>query len=363
MSLIVEKCSPNWLNKALAATRDPLKIGRMLTTQEFIECVDFKVDKFSMDKFYINMDNEVPVYVDNSIIKWFGYKGNLKKQKEKIKSILQKNFSEYENKYWFNYSNKEYSTFYSENPTPLHRGLENNEKNTDETTFQPEIYPNPTEFKGKNKTKHMIVHPVIFKHVVLMADTQKSMEIRDYYITLEEVIKKYSKYQFEASQTKNQSLMQLMEDNKIMTHKIYNKLEESEDSRQKSEESTIKFRKKLDTVLPQRVDIEESNPECPQVFILRDLDAEIGEPNLYAMRCQTKSYNSQLRALKSKYGDNIRRTLTIKQPNAVVFWNSVKRALSKNMEHDVGNWFMLKNMTKMQFKRKVIELNKHRLNA
>lgn len=121
-------------------------------------------------------------------------------------------------------------------------------------------------------------------------------------------------------------------------------------------------RKTLDNVLPQRVDIDQSDPSYPQVFILRDLDAESDEYNLYAMRCQSNSYGAQLKKLKSKYGDNIRRVLTIKQPNAVVFWNTIKKELRDTIECDnQTNWFRLVNMTKMQFKRKVIELDRKRV--
>lgn len=119
---------------------------------------------------------------------------------------------------------------------------------------------------------------------------------------------------------------------------------------------------KLDKVLPQRVNINLSDPNHPQVFILRDCDAEEDEHNLYAMRCQTSSYKAQLKKLKSKYGNNIRRVLTIKQPNAVVFWNRIKKELHDNIKcYKNTNWFSLVNMTKIQFKRKVIDLNTKRM--
>jgi hypothetical protein len=206
MPIIIQKCVKNWLEVALNSTKDPLQVCRMLTLQEFVICTGFKVDEFTMNKFYHNLDNELFIYMDKSIIEWFGYKGTIFKQKKRISNILNKIFRVYENKYWFEYSNKEYKILYSEN--------QSESKILD-------IYPNPTEFKDKNKTKHMIIHPIIFKHIVLMADTKKSMEIRDCYITVEELIKKYTRYQSEVIKTNNINLQQ-------MVSKISNTLEKSE---------------------------------------------------------------------------------------------------------------------------------------
>jgi hypothetical protein len=365
MALIVEKCMKNWLATAITATKDPLKVGRMLTLSEFIKYTDFTVDKFSMDKFYYNLDNEIPLYIDNSIIEWFGYSGKIVEQKKQIRRILQNNFAEYENIYWFEYSNKEYVTFYSKNPIGVEPPIE--------------IYPNPTEFKGKNKTKHMVIHPIIFKHIVLMADTQNSMKIRDYYITLEDLIKKYTQYQSEAIKIEKDSKInnlskkidELMNYTKKM-HESNDKLhikfdEESKKLHIKLDEESKKSASlhiKLDKVLPQRVDLEISDPDYPHVYIIRDCDADEGEHDLYAMRCQASNYNNQLRRLKSKYGENLRRVLTIKQPNAVVFWKSIKKELHDNLVCDKKtNWFSLTNLSKIQFKRKIMELNALRLNA
>lgn len=75
MSLVLRKCLPDWLSRAISANKDPLKVGRMLTLNEFITHTEFKVDEYSMNKFYYNLDNEIPIYADKSMIEWFGYKG------------------------------------------------------------------------------------------------------------------------------------------------------------------------------------------------------------------------------------------------------------------------------------------------
>jgi hypothetical protein len=217
MSLVLQKCLPDWLVRAMNATSDPLKVGTMLTLNQFITHTEFKVDAYSMNKFFYNLDNEIPIYADKSVIEWFGFKGTYLDQKKKIKNLLKNNFAEYENIYWFDYTNQEYETYYNKNSVGLMSPTENCPNKSD-------LYPNPTEFKlnGMAKTKHLVIHPMIFKHIVLMADTQKSMEIRDYYITLEDLIKKFTQYQSEANKIENKSLKQLLKDNNILMNRMDN---------------------------------------------------------------------------------------------------------------------------------------------
>jgi hypothetical protein len=155
-----------------------------------------------------------------------------------------------------------------------------------------------------------------------------------------------------------------MFDQKMQIQKLLGFAENTNDMLGDAKSELTNVSKKLDNVLPQRVDIEQSDPNYPQVFILRDCDAKENEHNFYAMRCQTKSYGSQLKKLKSKYGDNIRRTLTIKQPNAIVFWGSIKKELGNNIDCDkMTNWFSLINITKLEFKQLVMVANTKRLKA
>ena len=231
MSLIIETCVKHWLKIAIDATKDPTKVGRMLTIKEFIHYTHFKVDTFAMDKFYHNLNNDLFIYMDEYIIKWFGYNGTIGKQREKIRDILKNNFKKYENKYWFEYSNEEYGKFYSKKSISLIREMENHIEESNK------LYPDPVDFKYKNQTKHMIVHPKIFMHVVLMAGPQNYMIIRDYFIKLEELIKKYSQYQTEAIKNENMSLLQtLKETNNLM---IINE-KKADEERIKAEQERIK---------------------------------------------------------------------------------------------------------------------------
>jgi hypothetical protein len=177
MSLIIRKCAKTWLKEALSVIQ-PTDGRQILTLKEFITATDFAIDEWSMDKFFHNIKDDVPIYMDHQTIEWFGYGGTFSLQKQKITNLLKKNFAEYENELWFEYSNKDYVKFYEENPNAL-------------------CYPDPTEFRGKNKTKHMIVELYVFKMLIMLANTKSKFRIMDYYITLEDLVKKYFEYQCE----------------------------------------------------------------------------------------------------------------------------------------------------------------------
>ena len=371
MSLVLQKCLPDWLVRAMNATSDPLKVGTMLTLNQFITHTEFKVDAYSMNKFFYNLDNEIPIYADKSVIEWFGFKGEFRKQKEKIINLLKNNFAEYENLYWFNYTNEEYEAFYNTNFMPLMRGMKNN-------TDKSDIYPNPTDFNvhGQNKTKHLIIHPMIFKHIVLMADTQKSMEIRDYYITLEDLIKKFTQYQSEANKIENKSLKQLLKDNNILMNRMDNKLEimdnKLDDANKKADEESKKadaardkltiVHSKLEEVCVRAIPKDIPNGEKTQVWILRDKSAEPGDFNLYPVRTQLKNMNRTISQLKKKWGEELISTYKIEQPNAVLFWTCIKKKYLLNIEKCASsNWFRLNDMTLNEFKRGINEMDKLRV--
>ncbi len=78
--------------------------------------------------------------------------------------------------------------------------------------------------------------------------------------------------------------------------------------------------RKLDIVLPQRVNINSNSNEHPQIYILYDKSAESDDFNLYVMRCQKKYYKRQKNKLMQEWGGHdIVLIFKIKQPNAVIF--------------------------------------------
>ena len=76
-----------------------------------------------------------------------------------------------------------------------------------------------------------------------------------------------------------------------------------------SKDQVAKMDSKLDKVMPNYVELEDLPAgDAPQVIIMRDRDAEPGELNLYVIRCQARDLNSRIKALRTKYGENIHRS-------------------------------------------------------
>lgn len=281
MSLTIKKCSKNWLKEALSVIQ-PTDGRQMLTLKEFITATDFAVDKWSMDKFFHNIKDDVPLYIDDETIKWFGYSGEIKFQKLQIREMLKNNFAEYKNTLWFEYSNKDYVKFYEKNPNTLR-------------------YPDPTNFKGKNKTNHMIVELNVFKMLIMLSNTKNKFRIMDYYITLEELVKKYFEYQVEQLKVSNFSLVYKLDQMQI---KADEESKRQEDRFNKligvatdSKDQVAKMDSKLDKVMPNYVELDDLPAgDAPQVIIMRDRDAEPGELNLYIIRCQARDLNSRIKA-------------------------------------------------------------------
>jgi len=363
MSIIVKRCIINWLNISIDATKDTLKVGRMLTLSEFINYTKFNIDDFSMRKFYYNMYTEIPIYIDNSIIEWFGYKGFIREQRKQIRRMLQNNFSDYKDEYWFEYSNLEYKEFYKKNSMGVKTPIENMEN----------LYPDPIEFKGKNKIKHLIIHPTVFKHIVLMADTKNSMNIRNYYIALEDLIKKYTQYQAEVIKSDNISLKDLLKETNIILKENEKKAAEerkkaderfnkllgvAEDTKEEVLEKISELaetRLDLSNVVHDRVSTKRVPANKISYFvILKDADDE--KVPYYVLRAQKQSVSRKITEMQKDY--NVHEVFRIYEPNAVNFWISVCNKFSSNIRKSpTQNWFALRNITFLNFKKLMLDMD------
>jgi len=84
---------------------------RVLTFDEFIQITEIPLDKIMVDRMFHSITEDIPIYLDNTIIEYFGYKGSRIKQKQSIKDLIKKNFSNDENIAWWRYKNAEYEKF------------------------------------------------------------------------------------------------------------------------------------------------------------------------------------------------------------------------------------------------------------
>lgn len=123
-----------------------------------------------------------------------------------------------------------------------------------------------------------------------------------------------------------------------------------------------KFDKKLDEVLPAKVDTKKlPKGKRPQLRIMRDKDAEEGELDLYVIRAQERRMKKTIKDLKKDYGENIITSFKTDQPNSIAFWETIWQECSKNIIKDSkSNWFRLDGITRRQFYQKIQNVDKLR---
>jgi phage anti-repressor protein len=307
----------------------------MLTIKEFIELSQFPIDSFMVDNFFINLNEDVKIYVSNELIDWCGFNGKeFSNRKLRFGEILQ-NFKKGED-YW-TYSNSEYEEYYY-NSNFGHPKLENKS-----------IYPHPDEFKNKNRTQHMLLTVNCFKEILMMLNTPKAAIIRKYYISLETLIKIYAKYQYYQQKYQSYLLQQANKELHIKLDTMINEFKESrielkmvnskldavqEELKDAHEDIEInqevleEVRTKLDVATDDRVVKTKSITKRDKFVVLRTNDPA-SNWIYYAVRVQHASLKRTLKKLKNQYPNSTELIGIEYQPNGINFFNLVKEKLKK----------------------------------
>jgi len=184
----------------------------ILTVKELLNIINYDYNELYIDKFWNHIENDKWLYIDNDMLIWIGYSYNeIKNSKINYMRILTNNFEEDIDYKLIN--NKEFK----QSSKLLLGALENKEINT------------------HNKTKHIIVSPDCFKQSLMLLRTDKSKEIKKYYIELEKIFKFYLEYQNQYKELlleeKNNELEEKnnqLEEKNNQLEETYNELEEKE---------------------------------------------------------------------------------------------------------------------------------------
>lgn len=76
------------INKDLKLIKNDLNYSSsLLDIHKFIEISKFDIDPFLIDKFWFNLNNNTPIFINKDILNWMGYEG-----KFAIKNIFYKTF-------------------------------------------------------------------------------------------------------------------------------------------------------------------------------------------------------------------------------------------------------------------------------
>jgi hypothetical protein len=153
-----------------------LESPEMLTVVDFIHETAYPIDTFMIDRFWASMENDQLIYVDDDLIRWMGYEsagvGNRKMTFMKLLNGLEIK----------RLTNVEYAKFIEISVLPKSKK---------------DIYPLLDVSNGKNNTKHLLLPPRTLKTAMMRLSTSKGDQVRQYYISLEELFKIYVKYQSE----------------------------------------------------------------------------------------------------------------------------------------------------------------------
>lgn len=162
------------MNK-LSLTNDIIDINKpLLAVKELLKCVNYEYNTLFLDKFWINIKDDMWIYIDDSMLKYIGYnRSEYKKNKQDYLNILKENFE----------LNCDYKLLFS--------------KDFEEFSKCQKLALSNSIINEHNKVKHLIVSPDCFKQSLMLLKTDKAKEIKKYYIELEKVFKLYLEYQNE----------------------------------------------------------------------------------------------------------------------------------------------------------------------
>jgi hypothetical protein len=342
-----------------------LATQNQMTFKQFVLFNNIDLDTIMVDKIFHNIRNDIPIYMDESMIEYFGYSGNLKIQKIRLKELIDTNFNEYQNKLWHSYKNKEYIEFCEKTHKRLEFG-QTNSKNNEEKTEISSLYPPAPTGRGTSTTKHLLVMPKLFKEMLMLAQTDKGKQVRRYYIDMMEVMELYIKFQ---NQVQIKSLNGQLSDIKLILSNSEKRFEEESKKREADFNKLMgvatETKDNLQKILPERVRISKVPTIKNHIFvILKDTTDEDGFP-YYALQRQEHSINNAIKKVKDKFPDVVV-YLKIKHAGSIHFWNEVKvSSLKENIIHTDGtsNWFGIKNMTGSEFKKELKKLDEIKLNS
>jgi hypothetical protein len=141
---------------------------RLLNILEFIQITKFKLNMTMFDYFWQVMVGGVTgTLMSTSVLQWFGYEGDYKKQRQNFKKMLKNN----------NISYRELT--------------QQDEEIGQYPTIQEELQLLPSNVKH---SKFLIMEPNDFKMAIMQLKTKNGHKIRQYYIDLEELLKMYVEY-------------------------------------------------------------------------------------------------------------------------------------------------------------------------
>lgn len=289
----------------------------MLSINSFIDKMNYDIDKFYINKYWHNLNDDYPLLIDDFLIKSIGF--NSEKEYDRKRDfirLLKTNNIQYQD-----YTYNEYIEM------------------VEEINIKEEVYPIPEKTKNISFRKFILMNVEDFKQAAMLCNTNQGKLIRKYYIKLEKIIKEYSYYQMLYEKTgrfKTKQLLlkiseqnnQLIEQNKAQNIKIDTLLKQNEDSKQERkilQDGIEVIDKKLDIAMEKRVPKTENITKWGKLIIVdltNVISGKYANIDYYAIRAQcytatreySKKFSNQPKIYETEFYEG----------NATMLYNKIK---------------------------------------
>lgn len=298
-----------------------LEEKRPLSIREFCQVTGYPLGY--LGRFFHNLKDDLPIYVTPELIEFCGFGGASQwKRKEAFVKILH-NF-QCDNDFYA-LSNAEYVDFYQKTVSQLW-----------ETESQPQIsfsaaeieFPDPKQFQanGKGQTKHLILKTDCFKQVLMMLNTSKAAEVRQYYLSVDKLIRLYMEFQ---DRCKALEIRHLTEELRTSRIRMEEKFEAMENRMEELLDHTIKVEDSLGIAVKDRAlpPANASKHECFKLFRMPSGK----KPYYYVIRVQQHGVAGAVRRVYLR-DKNAELLLEFNcTPNATYLFNRAKELLAQEV--------------------------------
>lgn len=155
-----------------------IKFDDFLKISDFVILTKFPIDLKMLDMFWNNFNKDCPIYLDDNLIRWLGYQGELRTMKGNFLKFVRNNDISI-----IVYNQLEYSKFFNKQI--------NNGNIIDR-------YIDPKNINKKaNNINHILIDVYDFKKLVLMLKTTNGDRLRNHFISMDYLLQTYLKYQCE----------------------------------------------------------------------------------------------------------------------------------------------------------------------
>lgn len=329
-----------------------------LSIIEYINITKFPIEKFMIDRFWENIDKNIPIYVDEMLITWMGYKGELFKQKSLLLQTIRNN-----NIPIIELKQDKYIEYY-------------NTLNND--IIEKCNYKDPEKVIQKQKINHILITPLNFKRLVMMLKTERGSQIRDYFLSLELLMKYYMSYQVEFQKHASEMLQRQNNELIMMNNELSRKLDEVmekqdemleqfDDMKGENEiqgENIRKMGQKLGIATMERA-VRTKNTKTHEKFILVELNDPHYDWKYSVIRAQKFTANKKLKSLKDVHFESKICIEIEYQPNSINLFNLIKEELKDkrkviNVKYNYIN--LEENYTHEEFLEDIRKIDRSKVN-